>query len=78
MNTFSKLKVHWQTYNHYLFVSYLASVAFRYGWISDTKFEKFSDEDWIRICQNFFGYGSRVAKSISPHLCCTHLFEVIT
>jgi len=35
MNKFSKIKVHWWTYNHCLFVSYLASVAFGYGWISD-------------------------------------------
>jgi len=52
MNKFSKMKVHWWTYNHCLFVAYLASVAFVYGWISDTKFQKFSDKDWIWIrCQ---------------------------
>jgi len=66
MNKFSKMKVHWQTYNHCLFFSYLASVAFEYGWISDNKFQKFSDKDWI--CKNFFGYGSGVEKSISAHL----------
>jgi len=44
---FSKTKVHWRTYNDCLFVLYLASVAFGYGWISDTKFLKFSDKDWI-------------------------------
>jgi len=38
MNKISKMKVHWQTYNHCLFVSYLASIAFRYGWISDANF----------------------------------------
>jgi len=27
---FSKMKVHWRTYNHCLFVAYLASVAFGY------------------------------------------------
>ena len=68
MNKFSKLKVHWQSYNHCLFVVYLASVTFGYGWISDTKFNKFSDKDWIWICKNFFGYGSGVEKSISAHL----------
>jgi len=31
MNKFSKMKVHWWTCNHCLFVSYLASVAFGYG-----------------------------------------------
>jgi len=41
------MKVHWWTYNHRLFVSYLTSVAFGYGWISDNKFKKFSDMDWI-------------------------------
>jgi len=30
MNKFSKTKVHWWTYNHYLFVSCLTSVAFGY------------------------------------------------
>jgi len=51
INRFSKMEVHWRTYNHCLFVLYLASVAFGYGWISDTKFLKFSDKDWI--CKNF-------------------------
>jgi len=69
MNKFSKMKVIWWTYNHCLFVSYLASVTFRYGWISDTKFQNFSDKDWIWICKHFFGYGSGVEKSISAHLC---------
>jgi len=63
------MKIHWRTYNHCLFVAYLASVAIRYGWISDTKFEKFSDKDWIWIGKNCFGYGSGVKKSISAHLC---------
>jgi len=45
MNKFSKMKVHWWTYNHCLFASYLTSVAFGYGWILDTKFQKFSDKD---------------------------------
>jgi len=36
-----------------LFVLYLASVAFGYGWISDTKFQKFSDKHWIRIFKKF-------------------------
>jgi len=53
MNEFSKMKVHWWTYNHCLFVSSLTSVAFGYGWISDTKFLKFSDKDWIWIFKNF-------------------------
>jgi len=69
MNKFSKKKVHWRIYNHCLFVAYLPSVAFGYGCISDTKFQKFSDKDWIWICKNFFGYGSGVKKSISAHLC---------
>jgi len=68
MNKFSKMKVHWQTYNHSLFVLHLASVAFGYRCISDTKFLKFSDKDWMRICTNFFGYESGVKKSISAHL----------
>ena len=45
MNKFSKMKAHWWTYNHCLFVAYLANVG--YGWISDIKFQKFSDKDWI-------------------------------
>jgi len=64
------MKVHWQAYKNCLFVSYLASVAFGYGWISDTKFHESLDKDWIWICKNFFGYGSGVEKSISAHLCC--------
>ena len=48
---------------------YLANAAIGYGWISDTKFLKFSEKDWILICQNFFGYGSGVQISISAHLC---------
>jgi len=47
INKFSKMEVRWWTYNHCLFVSYLTSVPFEYGWISDTKFQKFSDKDWI-------------------------------
>jgi len=69
MNKFSKLKIRLWTCNHCLFVSYLASVAFGYGWISDTKFQKFSDMDWIWIFKKFIGYGSRVNKSIPAHLC---------
>jgi len=46
------MKVHWWTYNHCLFVSYLTSVAFGYGWISDNKFQKFSDKHWIWIFIN--------------------------
>jgi len=49
------MKVHWWTYNHCLFVSPLTSAAFGYGWISDTKFQKFSDKDWIRILKNLSG-----------------------
>ena len=60
MNKFSKMKVHWWTYDHCLFVSYLTSVAFRYGWRSDTKFQKFSDKDWKWIFKKFIGYGSGV------------------
>ena len=63
------MKVHWWTYNHCLFVSYLTSVAIGYGWISDTKFQKFSDKDWIWIFKKFDGYGSGVKKSISAYLC---------
>jgi len=68
MNKFSKMKVHWWTYNHCLFVLYLISVAFGYGWISDTKFQKFLDKDWIWIFKKFIRYGSGVKKSISAHL----------
>ena len=67
MNNFSKMKVHLWTCNHCLFVSYLTSVAF--GWILDTKFQKFSDKDWMWIFKKFIGYGSGVKKSISAHLC---------
>ena len=73
MNKFSKMKVHWWTYNHCLIVSYLTSVAFGYGWISDTKFRKFLDKDWIWIFKKFIGYGSGVKKSIFAHLCCEPL-----
>ena len=69
MDKFSKMKVHWWTYNHYLFVSYLTKVAFGYRWILDTKFQIFSDKDWIWIFIKFIGYGSGVKKSISAHLC---------
>ena len=69
MNKFSKMKVHCRTYNHCLFVSYLTSVAFGYRWISDTKFQKFSNKGWIWIFKKFIGYGSGVKKSISAHLC---------
>ena len=68
MNKFSKMKVHWWTYNHYLFVSYLTSVALGYGWISDTNFQKLSDKDWIWIFKKFIGSGSGVKKSTSAHL----------
>jgi len=68
MNKFSKMKVHWWTYNHCLFVAYLASVAIGNGWMSDTKFQKFLDKDWIWIFKKFIGYGSGVKKSISAHL----------
>jgi len=73
MNKFSKMKVHWWTYNHCLFVSHLTSVAFQYGGISDTKFQKFLDKDWIWIFKRFIGYGSGVKKSISAHLWVVHL-----
>ena len=53
VNKFSKMKVHWRNYNHCLFISYLASVTFGYGWILDTKFKKLSDKDLIWICKNF-------------------------
>jgi len=62
------MKVHWWTYIHCLFVACLANVAVGYGWISDTKFQKCSDKDWIWISKNYFGYGSGVEKSISAHL----------
>jgi len=52
MNEFSKMMVHWLTYNHCLFGAYLASVAIECGWISDAKFQIFSDKDMDR--QNFF------------------------
>jgi len=54
MNKFSKMKVHWWNYNYCLFAAYLASVAIGYGWISDTKFQKFSNKDWIWICKRVF------------------------
>jgi len=54
------MKVHWWTYNHCLFVLYLTSVAFK--WISDTKFQKFLDKDWIWVFKKFIGYGSGVEK----------------
>jgi len=47
------MKVHWWTYNHCLFVSYLTSVAFEYGWILDTESQKFSKKDWIWIFKIF-------------------------
>jgi len=53
MNKFTKMKVHWRTYNHCVFLSYLASAAFRSERISDTKFLKLSDKDWIWTCKNF-------------------------
>jgi len=65
------MKVHYWTYNHCLFVSYLTRVAFGYGWISDTNFQKFLDKDWTWIFKKFIGYGSGVKISISVHLCCT-------
>ena len=49
------MKVHWWTYNHCLFVAYLASVAIGNGWMSDTKFQKFLDKDWIWIFKKFIG-----------------------
>jgi len=52
MNKFSKRKVHWWTYNHCLFVSYLTSVAFGYGWISDTKFQKFWEKSGYEYSKN--------------------------
>jgi len=70
MTKFSKMKVHWWTYNHCLFVSYFTRVAFGYGWISDIKFQKFLDKDWIWIFKKIIGYGSGFEKSISAHLCC--------
>jgi len=50
------------------FFLYLTSVALGYGWISDTKFQKFLVKDWLWICKNIFGYGSGAKKSISTHL----------
>jgi len=73
VNKLSKMKVHQWTYNHCLFISYFTSVAFGYRWISDTKFQKFSDQDWIWIFKKFIEYGSGVKKSISAHLCCTEV-----
>ena len=46
-----------------------SNVAIGYRWISDTKFQKFLDKNWIWMCKNFFGYGSGVKKFISAHLC---------
>jgi len=69
MNKLSKMMVHWWTYNHCLFVSYLTRVAFGYGWISVTKFQKLPFEDWIWTFKKFIGFGSGVKNSISAHLC---------
>ena len=44
MNKFSKMKILWWTYNHFLFFAYWTGVAFGYGWISDTKFQTFLDK----------------------------------
>jgi len=57
MNKFSKMKVHWWTYNHCLFVAYLTRVAFGYGSISDTKFQTFLNKDWIWLFKKVIGYG---------------------
>jgi len=65
---FSKLKVHWQTHNHCLFVAYLATVAFWYGWISDTKFQKFSDKDWVWTYKNFSDMDQELKIKIRPPL----------
>jgi len=74
MKKFSKMKVHWWTYNHCLFAFYFTSIALRCEWISDIKFLKFLEKDWIWIFKNFIGYGSGVEKSISTHLCLLHSF----
>jgi len=58
MNKFAKMKVHWWTYNHCLFVSYLTSAALGNGWISDAEFQKLPDKDWIWIFKKFIRYGS--------------------
>jgi len=55
MNKFSKMKVHWWTYDHCLFALYLTSVAFRYGWISDTNFR------YLRI-RIGYGYSKNVSN----------------
>ena len=55
MNNFSKMKVNCWIYNHYLSVLYLANVSFGYGWMSDTKFQKFSGKEWIWIFKIFSG-----------------------
>ena len=78
------MKVHWHTYNHCLFVLYLASVG--YGWISYTNFLKFSDKDWIWICKNFSDmdqelknqYPLTSALSRSCHLCSEHVILVMS
>ena len=64
------MPIHWWSYSHCLFVSYLISVTFGYGWVSDTTFQKFSDEDYISMFTKFIEYGSGVKKSISAHLLC--------
>jgi len=68
MNRVSKMKVHWWIYNHCVFVSYLTSVTFGPGWISHTKFLKFSGKDWISIFKKFIRYGSGGRKSTFGHL----------
>jgi len=62
MNKFSKLKVHWWTYDHFLFVSYLTSVAFGYGWISDTKFQKFRIRIGYGYSKNLSDVGQELKK----------------
>jgi len=51
--------------NHCLFVLYLTSVAFGHGWISDTKFHKFLDKDWIWILK-IFSDSDQESKSQYP------------
>jgi len=82
MNKFSKMKVHWWTYNHCLFVTYLSNVAFGYRCISDTKFQTFSAKDWIWICKKFSDMDQELKNqypltSIGEARLCSHFDAIL-
>ena len=58
------MKVH----NGQLPVCFVFNQCRGYGWILDTKFQKFSGKGWIWIFKKLIGYGSGVEKSISARL----------